>query len=67
MERQDPYAQIFGKRYPHLGKREARDVPPPGISSPDVVLVWDLDETLITFHSLINGSFATGASLQVKL
>ncbi|KAK9833852.1 hypothetical protein WJX74_007877 [Apatococcus lobatus] len=64
--RQDPYAQIFGKRYSHLGNRGGRHDPHQGTAPPDVVLVWDLDETLITFHSLINGSFAAGASLQVQ-
>ena len=31
----------------------------------DIVLVWDLDETLIIFHSLLNGAWAAAHGSQV--
>lgn len=66
-ERQDPYARIFGQRYSSTGKAAGPQVSLQDTLSPDVVLIWDLDETLITFQSLISGSFAAGAPFQVKI
>ncbi|KAK9855488.1 hypothetical protein WJX84_010946 [Apatococcus fuscideae] len=67
-ERSDPYARVFGSRYSKGCMPQSSLSKPVAAQSspPDLVLVWDLDETLVTFHSLINGSFAAGAPLQVQ-
>jgi hypothetical protein len=36
-----------------------------GSDGRDVVLVWDVDETLILFHSLINGKYASAHNVEV--
>uniref|UniRef100_A0A8C9T8A7 Eyes absent homolog n=1 Tax=Scleropages formosus TaxID=113540 RepID=A0A8C9T8A7_SCLFO len=41
------------------GRKRASDPAPPLDSDIERVFVWDLDETIIIFHSLLTGTFAT--------
>ncbi|KAK3575019.1 hypothetical protein QTP86_019652 [Hemibagrus guttatus] len=41
------------------GRKRASDPAPPLDSEIERVFIWDLDETIIIFHSLLTGSFST--------
>uniref|UniRef100_A0A8B9KK40 Eyes absent homolog n=1 Tax=Astyanax mexicanus TaxID=7994 RepID=A0A8B9KK40_ASTMX len=41
------------------GRKRANDPVPPLDSDIERVFIWDLDETIIIFHSLLTGSFST--------
>ena len=41
------------------GKRRSSQSPDPEHPNVERVFIWDLDETIILFHSLLTGSFAT--------
>ena len=48
----------------HIGSRKRRKVDPADEQKP-TVLIWDVDETLVLFLSLLDGSFARAFGMQV--
>ncbi|MGH0189746.1 UNVERIFIED_CONTAM: hypothetical protein FKN15_038506 [Acipenser sinensis] len=56
---QDSAQQRRGSDGKLRGRKRASDPAPPLDSEIERVFLWDLDETLIIFHSLLTGTFAT--------
>uniref|UniRef100_UPI00358F3DC7 eyes absent homolog 1-like isoform X1 n=1 Tax=Myxine glutinosa TaxID=7769 RepID=UPI00358F3DC7 len=54
----DDRARRAAESKPRGRNRKANPTPPPG-NDLERVFVWDLDETIIIFHSLLTGTFAT--------